>query len=176
MRMNITGNQFKILNGVIKFVPIDMVNKFAWKKFSSKLNLHQQPMFKELFFPFMNSLISLNGCCSLTRGLLMTEMRISIPVISKIMFNTHSFFLRLRLAIKALFHNQKYMIETPFCQEGILNNRMNSGKPETDNAVGNPEPSQEYTLGRCRDYRKGLVPLITGLSVRHESDEIVRSL
>ena len=41
-------------------------------------------------------------------------------------------------------------------------NRVNSGKPLTGYAEGNPEPSRECTLGRCRDYRRGLVPLITG--------------
>jgi hypothetical protein len=40
--------------------------------------------------------------------------------------------------------------------------RVNSGKPLTDNAEGNPEPSQKYTSGRCRDYRRGKVPLMTG--------------
>jgi hypothetical protein len=40
-------------------------------------------------------------------------------------------------------------------------------------AGGNPEPSQGYTLGRCNDYRRGLVLLITGQSARPERDEIV---
>jgi len=40
--------------------------------------------------------------------------------------------------------------------------RVNSGKPLTGNAEGNPEPSQKYTSGRCRDYRRGKALLITG--------------
>ena len=39
---------------------------------------------------------------------------------------------------------------------------------------GNPEPSHRYTDGRCRDYRRGLVPLMTGKSARPEREEIVR--
>ena len=42
-----------------------------------------------------------------------------------------------------------------------------------DNAGGNPEPSQGYTLGRCNDYRRGIVLLITGQSAHPEREEIV---
>jgi len=41
-------------------------------------------------------------------------------------------------------------------------------------SYGNPEPSPQYTEGRCRDYRRGRAPLITGKSARRESEEIVR--
>ena len=40
---------------------------------------------------------------------------------------------------------------------------------------GNPQPSRRYTAGRFRDYRRGLAPLITGKSARHESEEIVQA-
>ena len=43
----------------------------------------------------------------------------------------------------------------------------------TRSSAGNPEPSQRYTVGRCRDYLRGKVPLITGWSVPHPNDEIV---
>jgi hypothetical protein len=39
----------------------------------------------------------------------------------------------------------------------------------------NPEPSREYTSGRCRDYWRGIAPLITSLSARPEREEIVHS-
>ena len=52
------------------------------------------------------------------------------------------------------------------------------GEAQTGSAVGNPEPSRGYTLGRCRDYRRGSDLLMTGKSARHPSrdDEIVRSV
>jgi hypothetical protein len=37
---------------------------------------------------------------------------------------------------------------------------------------GNPEPSREYTSGRCRDYLGTLVFLITGMSVPHPSNKV----
>jgi hypothetical protein len=39
---------------------------------------------------------------------------------------------------------------------------------------GNPEPSRRYTAGRCRDYRRGIAPLMTGKSAHGETQEIVR--
>jgi hypothetical protein len=54
-------------------------------------------------------------------------------------------------------------------------NRVNSGELPPGGAEDNPEPSQKYTSGRCNDYRRGLVPLITGLSARLERDDIVYS-
>lgn len=56
-----------------------------------------------------------------------------------------------------------------------MENRVNSGNPATGDAVGNPEPSRRYTGGRCRDYRRGGAPLITGTSARPEREEIVRA-
>src|SRR5882672_12302594 len=46
--------------------------------------------------------------------------------------------------------------------------------------IGNPEPSRRYTAGRCRDYLRASVLLITGASVPHPTqgdlggEEIVR--
>lgn len=60
-------------------------------------------------------------------------------------------------------------------QEFFIANRVNSGNPLTGNAEGNPEPSQGYILGRCRDYWRGLVLLITSLSARLVRDDIVRA-
>ena len=34
-------------------------------------------------------------------------------------------------------------------------------------AHGNPEPSRRYTAGRCRDYLRASVPLMTGRSIPH---------
>ena len=53
---------------------------------------------------------------------------------------------------------------------------MNSGNTLTDNAEGNPEPSRKYTFGRCRDYWRGKVLLITSKSVQLVREDIVRSL
>src|SRR5690349_10195689 len=43
---------------------------------------------------------------------------------------------------------------------------MNSGKP-SGTSHGNPEPSRRYTGGRCRDYLRARVPLMTGWSIPH---------
>lgn len=60
-------------------------------------------------------------------------------------------------------------------QESFEKKWMNSWNPKSY-GYGNHEPSRRYTFGRCRDYLRGLVLLITGKSVHHESDDIVRSL
>ena len=44
---------------------------------------------------------------------------------------------------------------------------MNSGNPSGRATDGNPEPSRRYTAGRCRDYLRATVPLMTGKSVPH---------
>jgi hypothetical protein len=51
-------------------------------------------------------------------------------------------------------------------------------KPKSDSGYGNTVPSQGYTPGRCRDYRRGSALLITGKSAPHpiKGDEIVRAL
>ena len=53
-------------------------------------------------------------------------------------------------------------------------------QPETANVkarkivgLGNQQPSLGYILGRFNDYRRGLVPLITGFSARPEREDIV---
>jgi len=63
----------------------------------------------------------------------------------------------------------------------VLNNRVNSGNAKSMNyRYANPEPSQGYTLGRCRDYRRGKALLITGIerptSLNMRDDDIVQSL
>ena len=57
---------------------------------------------------------------------------------------------------------------------------MNSGKPNGGSVDGNPEPSQRYTVGRCRDYLRAAVPLMTvqrPAPDRHEAEgeEIVHA-
>jgi len=61
----------------------------------------------------------------------------------------------------------------------ILKNWVNSGNAKTSNGKANPEPSREYILGRCRDYRRGLALLITGISAQYPEvlgNDIVRAL
>jgi len=52
---------------------------------------------------------------------------------------------------------------------------VNSVNPDRE-TEGNAEPSRGYIPGRCRDYRRGSVPLITGQSARAERHDIVHSL
>lgn len=61
--------------------------------------------------------------------------------------------------------------------DGSSCNGVNSGNPTGCDwaTYGNPEPSLGYTPGRCRDYRRGLAPLITGKSAPPEREEIVRA-
>lgn len=63
--------------------------------------------------------------------------------------------------------------------KAILKHRVNSGNAKASNGHVNPEPSQEYTLGRCRDYRRGQALLITGIERPTPcklGDDIVQSL
>jgi hypothetical protein len=53
---------------------------------------------------------------------------------------------------------------------------VNSGEILTGNAEGNPEPSLRYIVGRCRDYWRSKVSLITSKSARLVRDDIVRTL
>src|SRR5690606_20966129 len=50
------------------------------------------------------------------------------------------------------------------CLRGVIRgvDGMNSGNP-SGSADGNPEPSRRYTAGRCRDYLRAAVPLMTGV-------------
>ena len=59
----------------------------------------------------------------------------------------------------------------------ILKNRVNSGNAKVSNDYANPEPSQGYILGRCRDYRRGSALLITGFErpTSQVDDDIVRA-
>lgn len=53
---------------------------------------------------------------------------------------------------------------------------MNSGNANATCGYANPEPSRGYILGRCRDYWRGLAPLITSKSVLpRKSEEIVHA-
>lgn len=47
-----TRNQFKVLNSIITFNPIDMMNMFTFFKFSSKMFFHNASMLKFLTKPF----------------------------------------------------------------------------------------------------------------------------
>lgn len=61
----------------------------------------------------------------------------------------------------------------------VLTNRVNSGNAKSSNGQANPEPSQGYILGRCRDYRRGKALLITGIerpTSCNMDDDIVRAL
>jgi len=141
MRMNLTSDQFKVIGRVVEFVPVNMVNKFMGEKFSAEFSFHNGSMLKSDFVVFSNNSITLSANRSFSVCPFFSEMGISISIPSEIMFIAHSTLLRFILAIKAVFHNVKYIIETLFCQEGRLNNRVNCWETITDNTEGNQQPS-----------------------------------
>jgi hypothetical protein len=102
--MSMTGNQFKVFDGVVKLVPINMVDEFIGEKFSSDLSLHYGSMLKNDLSLNLSSLITLSGNGTLTVSPLFSEVGVSIPVPSDVMTVTHPTFRNPSLAIKAMFH------------------------------------------------------------------------
>lgn len=169
MRMNFTGYKNQIRKNIIEFVTVNMMDKFMRGQLSAQVLFHYVAVLKNEFTTNGDNSITLSRDSSFSRPPSLSKMWVAVTIPSQIMAVAHTTFFSWSFAIKALFHT-----DTNPMSRGLKENRMNSGKPVTDNAVGNPEPSPRYTLGRCRDYWRGLAPLITSKSVRPERDEIVR--
>src|SRR5574343_135844 len=152
-----------------------------------------------------NGRISLSPDSSFSIGSFFPKVRIAIPCISKIVhiaetISSHRFlaaFDRTKIGIGMLlkfsvlpFNHAFHLLSSLTLSRSVVYDNTTEKKGqeercakagefrETPNALGegNPEPSREYTLGRCRDYRRSRVSLITGKSARLERDEIVHSL
>jgi len=179
----------KILNRVVEFVSINMVDNLAAFEFPSKVKLHNVPMLKHAFPIDRYDLVTVIPDVALPFSVssLFSEKWISVPLVSEVVgvaealaqdffgaaFNTakgmggmldkfSGCFVSNR-SFHALSSLQYSLPQTNMdCKRNGGANRVNSGEPLTGGAEGNPEPSREYTPGRCNDYRRGAVPLMTG--------------
>lgn len=176
MWMNFTSDQFKVIKGVIEFVPINMMNNFMREKFSSEFCFHDSPMLKDDFIFLSNNSVSLGTDRSFSVCSFLPEMGISISVPSEVVAIAHPTLPCFGLAIEATVHNDKYIMETTCCQEGRLKNRVNCWEPLTDDTEGNQQPS--LSNGKYVDRK---VQRLTGeeptnnpdTSARPERDDIV---
>lgn len=193
-----TGKNSEIFRGIVKFVPVQMMDNFASQKGSSESMSHNMAMLKDTSTVQGNNPISLSGNSSFPVSRFSTEIGITIADESLVMATAKSFANNRRFATNRADIRLGMFLE--FASFGVFNNAVhlpsfltnipqiktvikkdagkngvNSGEALTDGAEGNPEPSRGYTYGRCNDYRRGKAPLITGMSAPPERDDIVYS-
>lgn len=224
-----TLDQFKVVDGIVKSVPINMVDNLRLSELPTYVLLHDMPVLKDSGtiregdfpvtirdnstfsvevpcgdvgisesleslivdvtepFGFMGEVAPFNGTDEIgfSLGLSLFDVGISMfpgplevhgthspasgrfAATSNAAFCGHSVPPSIRCD---LFFEIAHLLEK---RNG--KHRVNSGNPKFSQEYGNPEPSRKYTFGRCRDYRRDRVPLITGKSARLEREDIVRS-
>jgi len=106
MRMNTTVNKFKVIDRVIKFVSVNMMDKFFGREFSTKFNFHNSSMFQNNLVAFSSSSISLSSDCAFPMCSFFSKMGISISIPSEIVTLAHSTFIGISLTIKAFFRRE----------------------------------------------------------------------
>jgi hypothetical protein len=199
-RMIRTRNNFKVANYIIAFVAIFMVNNLTIKQLPAKMSFHDKPMFKNTFSINIKQQITVADSSRSSSSFILEEWVAMFPK-PHVMFKAKSIsmnFCRTFLDItnigngvscksaRCLVFNHSvhyvpsltYSIQQLQMEVNRDNRvkRMNSVKLLTGHAEDNTEPSCGYIHGRCNDYWRGLIPLITRNSVRPERDEIVYSL
>lgn len=200
MKWMISAKQnLKVLNSIIAFVLVFMMNNLAFAKRPTEVLFHDMPMFKNAFSFDMDEFVSMVDC-PFSVSSFFTDKRISVSSESHVMFLTKfgsmdmfKTFMNLTdigmnmygKSSCGIFNHSVHNVSSlaSILQQKQMdankNNRekwVNSVKPQTGKAVGNTEPSQGYIFERCNDYRRSLISLITGKNAHHESDEIVYSL
>jgi hypothetical protein len=197
--MGRTGNQNEIIRGIVKFIPIRMMDDLGSEQRPAQFKRHDVPMFQNPFTFDSNHPVSLSSNSPFTICRLFADIGVSMadkpqimPVAKPMsldrgpsadrtsvrlgMFNEFASFGVFQNSVHApSFSTNIPLIEMVVKRDGGENG-VNSGEALTDGAEGNPEPSREYTPGRCNDYWRGKAPLITSLSAPLERDEIVYSL
>jgi hypothetical protein len=201
LNMGSPGMDSKIFDGIVKFVPIQMMDNFTGLQNPSQVHFESMPMFKfkrainfDIPIPVLSqesqtfavgeflakdriavspeSLIMLAAKTETKNGRIAT---LNDTKVGGSMLNEFSCFVSLHSVHNVpSFLTSITQIKTDSKRDNGAN-RVNSGEALTGAAEGNPEPSQEYTLGRCNDYWRGKAPLITSMSARLERDEIVYS-
>jgi hypothetical protein len=178
----------EIVGIVVEFVPVSMVNNFVVPEPSSENKFGNMSMLKNSLPIYNENAVAMitNEALSFSVGSLFSKEGISISLPSKPMFIAESMTSNLnstslnRTKILGgmgyessgfVFNHTVHTLSPIDCSLPRIimdvnrdedNQRMNSGKLLLDNAKDNPERSLEYTLGTCNDYRRGIVPLITG--------------
>ena len=200
--VNRTVNDLQIFDGVVEFVPVKMVDNFVSFQLPTEVALHNVTVFKNTLSIDGDEAVSLSADSALPVRSLLPGVRVSMlsealemgraepQTGDAAITSNNGAAVWHRVASEPSFtvsldsiHRLSSLLKVGV---SILQNttgrkwndgakRVNSGNPLTGGAEGNPEPSRGYTPGRCRDYRRGPVPLITGKSARPERDEIVHS-
>ena len=196
--MRRTGNQNEIIRGIVKFIPVRMMDNLGMEQRPSQFQGHDMPMLKDQFTVNRDGSISLSGNAALPISPFLADIGIAITNKPQIMAITKTMPLDRGISADSaaigvsVFHKFASLvfnhsvhvssfssniqrIEMEVKRNGGANG-VNSGKPKSAQGYGNPEPSREYTPGRCRDYRRGKAPLITGKSAPLVRDDIVRTL
>jgi len=171
-----TSDQFKVFDGVIKFIPVDVMNDLEGKQLSSELGFHDGSMFQDKLIPLSGNFVSLRTDRSFSMCSSFPEMWISVSVPSKIMPIAHFTLRNLPLAIETVIHENQYIIDTEIYQEGRLNNRVNCWEPLTGNAEGNQQPSSANGNNVAEKVQRLMGEEPTNnpdTSARRESDDIV---
>lgn len=201
LNMGSPGMESKIFDGIIKFVPVKVMDNFKSVQCPFQVRFENISMFK--FKKSVNLDVPIpvlsQKSQTFTVGEFLAKKRIAVSPESLIVFATKTETENGRIATLNSAEVGGNMLDEFSCFVSLHPvhdlpsflfsvtqiktdskrdngaNRVNSGEAQTDGAVGNPEPSQGYTPGRCNDYWRGKAPLITSLSARLERDEIVYS-
>lgn len=189
---------FKVRYCIVELVAVFVVNNLSFANGPSKISLHDSPMFKDLIsinrnhpVPVIDSPFSV--------GSSLAEKRITMISQPGVMHRAESFasdslsaFLNAakvglsvlgkssgcRVFDHSIHRNSSLACSLSRLQMDVKKNRSAKRVNSVEALVGcgpmgNTEPSLEYILGRCNDYRRGSVLLITGKNARRESDDIV---
>ena len=120
--MKSLAGKFKILNTIIKFIFINMMNNFFWKrlKFSTKKLFHYYSMLSNLFIVYCNKFVSMKD---LTTALWsrFSNIRISLQFPTIVMFRAISFGMNFFITIfnSTYFHNVNNNVRNQLCQEQL---------------------------------------------------------
>ncbi len=75
--MRFSGNHPQVLNAIIVFDPVNVVDEFRWKKFSPESHPHNVPMLKDKPPTHGYLLVALGGECTLSRR---AANKVDVPV------------------------------------------------------------------------------------------------
>jgi hypothetical protein len=199
-RMMETHNEFKIVNGIIEFVAVAMMDEFIVGERTTQEIFHDKSMLIDSFtispqdliprfckiisdftispfFAKVNVSISLEAeQMHIAKSMSSYSKRTPINL-ANIGLNMFGEFSGYRVFNHPMHYLSSLITKMPQMQtvvkRNIRANWVKSVNPKSSKGYGNTEPSRGYIPGRCNDYRRGLVPLITGMSARPERDEIV---
>ena len=191
----------QIFDGIVQFVAVDMMDQFVTAEHPAQMTGHDVPVFKharpvdgdvavaiQANAAFAVRCFRLPGRIAMTHQAQVVGVTQPTPahgpiaalqgaVIGRVVRDKSTRGMVFSHAVHGSSSLAQYTIDANGIvpSGALVIKRVNSGEPRPGHAEGNPEPSRACTLGRCNDYRRGAVPLMTGMSARRESEEIVYS-